>query len=122
MNVEFNPLEYMYLARVSAKLLKARKDLDAKAMAKGNNAIVKELANKFSVHQEAQPVHVVPLKRTHIRYLQEMLGKSLTVIDEKILPEYRSRPNAAELVEYTKRMEETREMIQTTLAKLEKAL
>ncbi len=122
MQVDFNTLEYMYLTSVCKKLMQARKNFDAKAMAKGTNAVVKELANKFSPHVEVQTTYNVPLKRTHIRYLQEMLGKSLTVIDEKILPEYRSRPNASELTEYITRMEQTRDMVSAMLTRLNGAL
>lgn len=122
MQVEFNTLEYMYLASVSGKMMKARKDFDDKIMSKGVNAIIKELSVKFSTHVETQTTHTVPLKRTHIRFLQEMLGKSLVVIDEKIIPEYQARPNAAELTSYVTKLEQTREMVKELLTKLEKAL
>lgn len=122
MQLEFTPLEYNYLARVSSKLLLARKKLTDKEMSKGTNAVVKELATKFSLNVQPANVHQVPLKRTHIRFLQEALSKSLQVIDERILPEYNSRPNKAELGEYIQRMEETKVMLTSMLTKINGAI
>ena len=122
MQLTFSTEEYNYLARVSSRLLLARKGLSEKDMSKGTNAVVKELANKFSVHVQPAEAHTVPLKRTHIRFLQEALTKSLQVIDERILPEYDSRPNKAELGEYIQRMQDTKTMLTGMIEKVNGAI
>lgn len=122
MQVEFSTFEYNYLARVSGKLLLARKDLSVKEMAKGNNGIIKELAVKFSNHVDVQPSYTVHLKRTHLRFLQEALSHSVVVLDNSVLPEYESRPNKEELVGYIAKLKETRVMLMSMLTRIEAAL
>lgn len=122
MTLKFDKLEYLYLARVASKLLLARKNVSVKEMSKGTNAIVKELATKFSLHVEEWEEYDVPLKRTHIRFLQEALSKSIEVIETRILPEYASRPNAAELTDYVDRMNDTKSMLTGMLSKINEAI
>jgi len=122
MNVEFSTLEYNYVARVASKLMLARKNLSARDMSRGTNQIIKEIANKFSVNVEPAVTHTVPLKRTHLRFLQEALAQSILTIETKIIPEYNSRPNKDELGDYIQRLNDTRAMLKDMLDKVEASI
>lgn len=121
MKVEFTKDQYAYLCRVSSRLMAARASLSAKELSQGTNAIVKELATKFSEQVELQETHVVPLKRTHLRFLEGHMEQLLKLIQDKIRPEYLKRggPDAGE---YLQRLDDQEKMLSGALDKIQAAL
>jgi hypothetical protein len=122
MQIEFSSDEYAYLARVSGKLMKARAEFSKHDMERGNNKVVKELAIKFSEHVDLQPEtgHKVPLKRTHLRFIEEHLEALSKTIKETIRPEYIKRVENNE--EYLKRLDEAERLVDQILGKVKVAL
>jgi hypothetical protein len=65
-------------------------------------ALVKQLSTKFTRAATEFDSYDVPLKRQHIRYLEDYCKSRLLLLSEKILPEYIKRGNKPEYEQKTK--------------------